>query len=110
MRDKLETLIKNALNIPVFDESESIVYPAATIGDYLESPELFGDGKCEEESTSISIGLWYEDRAARDEAAKTLKKSLVAAGYAAPTVHKYFDANSRKYRAVLDTEKIIEEE
>ena len=30
MRDELETLIKNALNIPVFDESESIVYPAAT--------------------------------------------------------------------------------
>lgn len=110
MRDELETLIKNALNIPVFDESESIVYPAATIGDYLESPELFGDGDCEEESTSISIGLWYQDRAARDEAAKTLKKSLVTAGYAAPTVHKYFDANSRNYRAVLNTEKIIEEE
>lgn len=110
MRDELRTLIEQALDIPVFDESESIVYPAATIGDYLESPELFGDGECVEESTSISIGLWYQDQAARDEAAKTLKKALVAAGYSAPTVHKYFDTQSRTFRAVLDTEKILEEE
>lgn len=110
MGDELRTLIKEALIIPVFDESESIVYPSATIGDYLESPELFGDGECLEESTSLFISLWYQDQTARDEAAKTLKKALVAAGYSAPTVHKYFDTQSRTFRAVLNTEKIIEEE
>lgn len=110
MRDELETLIKNALNIPVFDESESIVYPAATIGDYLESPELFGDGKCTAETSSISIGLWYLDRIARNEAVKLLKPALAAAGYTAPTVHKYFDTTARVHRATLSTEKMIKEE
>ena len=110
MKDELKELIEKTLVIPVFDESESIVYPSATIGDYLENPELFGDGNCVEESTSISIGLWYQDRTARDEAAKKLKKALVEAGYSAPTVHRYFDANSRTFRAVLDTEKILREE
>lgn len=110
MDDMLKKLIEETLDIPCKLESESILYPAATIGDYLESPELFGDGECAEESASISINLWYLDRTARDEAAKTLKKALVAAGYTAPTVHKYFDTQSRTFRAVLDTEKILKEE
>lgn len=110
MRDELKELIEQTLDIPVFDESESIVYPSATIGDYLESPELFGDGRCVEESTSISVGLWYRDWAARDKAATTLKKALASAGYSAPTVQKYFDTNARIFRATLDTEKILKEE
>lgn len=110
MDDELKKLIEETLKIPCRLESESIPFPAATIGDYLESPELFGDGKCMEESTSISINLWYLGRTACSEAAKTLKKVLVENGYAAPTVHKYFDTNARAFRAVLDTEKIIREE
>ena len=110
MDEELKKLIEDALDIPVYDESESITYPAATIGDYLESPELFGDGECVEESAGISIGLWYLGRAARNDAVKILKKELVAAGYSAPSVHKYFDSHSRTFRAVLDTEKIMKEE
>ena len=110
MDEELKKLIEDALNIPVYDESESITYPAATIGDYLESPELFGDGECVAETSSISIGLWYENRTARNEAVKLLKPALAAAGYTAPTVHKYFDTMARVHRATLTTEKLIKEE
>jgi hypothetical protein len=68
--DDLKELIENTLNIPCRMESESIMFPAATIGDYLDSPALFGDGICTAETTSISIGLWYRDRTARDKAVK----------------------------------------
>ena len=108
--DELKQLIESVLDIPCMLESESIVYPSATIEDYMDSPELFGDGECMEESSGIAIGLWYRDRKARDEAAKVLKKALPKAGYTAPTVHKYFDTTARMHRAVLTTEKIMKEE
>ena len=108
--DELKKLIEEILEIPVFDESESIVYPSVTIGDYLESPALFGDGICSAETSSISIGLWYLKRTDRDIAVKKLKKVLTDAGYTAPTVHRYFDTTARVFRATLDTEILIREE
>lgn len=110
MEDELKELIETILNIPCKLDSESIVYPAATINSFLDSPELFGDGKCTAEISSISIGLWYLDRMARNEAVKLLKPALEAAGYTAPTVHKYFDTTARVHRATLTTEKLIKEE
>jgi hypothetical protein len=108
--DDLKKLIEDTLEIPCKLESESITYPAATIGDYYDSPALFGDGMCTAETSSISIGLWYMDRAGRDSAVKKLKKVLPDAGYTAPTAHKYFDTAARVFRATLDTEKLIKEE
>ena len=108
--DELKELIKETLKIPVYDESESITYPSATIGDYLDSPALFGDGKRTAETSSISINLWYPDQKLRNEAARELKNALVAAGYTEPMVQRYFDTSARVFRATLDTEKLIKEE
>lgn len=110
MEDELKALIEEILNIPCKLESESIVYPSATIEAYMESPELFGDGQCIAETGSIAINLWYHDRNARNEDVSKLKKALPEAGYTAPTVQKYFDTTARVHRAVLTTEKILKEE
>ena len=110
MEDELKQIIEDALDVPCRLESESTCYPSATVGTYLELPELFGEGKCVAETASISISLWYHDRIARNEAVKKLKKALPEAGYTAPTVSKYFDTNARVFRADLATEKMIKEE
>ena len=104
----IKTLIETTLAIPVFDGTDTIVYPAATLELTAMTPGILGDGKAKRRKQTAFINLWYEEKTARDTAAIALLEALDASdGIAAPDMDTYYDTTAKKYRAVYNFEVLF---
>lgn len=102
----MQTLIKNLLNIPVYEPHETITFPSATIDSYQVNADCFGDGQPVSEMENIKIDLWYKDKEERIRAAFALRHSLADNfDITYPDINFSFDTNARCYRATLSFSK-----
>ncbi len=100
----MKKLIEDTLSIPVFEGKDTIIYPGATLEVLQLNPALFGDGKCVMREADAEINLWYTEKAARDDAVQDLLIAMDSQpGITSPDVETYYDANAKKYRAVIKT-------
>ncbi len=107
----MKTLIESTLEIPVFEGSDSIIYPAATLECTDHPAGLIGDGKAVIRETEAVINLWYETKAPRDSGYKLLIAAIEAAGGATvPDIFNSYDTTAKKYRSVISFNFITREE
>ena len=106
MEEEIKKLIEETLNIPCELDTGAMVFPGATVEEFLRNPEAYGDGQPEEIVSYVTINLYYPKREERNKAVDNLVPKLVAAGYQYPTDERYYDTEARKHRAVLNTSKI----
>lgn len=105
--DELKKAIAEALNVPVYDDGQSITFPSATLDIYLDTAELHGDGKGTGHVKSVKIDLWYKD-AGSIAVAKGLLLNMLDSlpGCTTPDILSTFDTQARKYRATFTFEMI----
>ena len=107
----LKTLIETTLAIPVYEGTDTIVYPAATLEVTALPASLIGDGVCLIRERDVTINLFYKDKAARDTAVGALETALNAGGgVSIPDIDTYYDTTAKKYRAIFTFSFIPKEE
>ena len=107
----LKSLIETTLKIPVFQGSDSIIYPAATLEVTGQPATVIGDGVAQLRESEVSINLWYEDKASRDAGSATLLSAIEAkGGISVPDVFNLYDTTAKKFRSVISFNFIPREE
>lgn len=101
----MQQLIIDTLDIPcdsVFDDKE-LPTPCAIFDFYRVNGERFGDGKCEKESVSAQVDLYYQYKNARDTAANILLEALKQQKYYTyPSMELYYDEIAERFRATYN--------
>ena len=107
----LKSLIELTLKIPVFEGSDSIIYPSATL-EFTDHPAtLAGDGKAVIRETEALINLWYEAKDSRDAGYAALLSAIEAEnGISVPDVFNSYDTTAKKFRSVISFNFIPREE
>lgn len=107
----LKTLIETTLEIPVFEGSDSIIYPAATLEIIGHPATLAGDGKAKVREAEAVVNLWYTEKSARDTGCALLLAALdTQDGISVPECSTYYDTNAKKFRSVISFNYIPREE
>ncbi len=108
---QLKTLIEDTLEIPVYEGSDSIIYPAATLEVARRPADVYGDGKRKGRLCDTYINLWFETKDERDTAVETLDAALAEAwGTANAEIETYYDTTAKKFRAIFSLQFIPLEE
>lgn len=98
----LKALIETTLSIPVFEGSDSIIYPAATLEVTDRPAVLIGDGHAKIREAEVTVNLWYEEKSARDVASALLLATLdTQDGISVPDCLNYYDTTAKKFRSVI---------
>lgn len=107
----LKTLIETTLTIPVYQGTDTITYPAATLEVTSLPAALIGDGKVIQRQSDVVINLWYKDKTTRDTAVGSLDTALQGQDLiSVPDIDTYYDTNAKKYRAIFNFSFIPKEE
>lgn len=107
----LKSLIETTLKIPVFEGSDSIIYPSATLEVTGHPAAVIGDGKAQLRESEVAINLWYEDKASRDAGYESLLSALEDEdGTSVPDVFNLYDTTAKKFRSVISFNFIPREE
>ena len=107
----LKTLIETTLEIPVFEGSDSITYPAATLEIIGHPATLVGDGKAKVREAEAVVNLWYVDKSARDTGTALFLATLdTQDGISVPECSTYYDTTAKKFRSVISFNYIPREE
>lgn len=107
----LKTLIETAISFPVFEGTDTIVYPGATLEISSLPAVLIGDGKRLVRESDVVINIFTQTKIARDEAVTALDEALdLQTGMSVPDIETYYDTTAKKYRAVITFSFIPREE
>lgn len=106
MENEIAELIKSTLNINCKLDNTTAVFPCATVDVYLEKAELYGNGKASKEIGYVQVDLFYLNKVERDTAINLLK-DIIGQKYTHPTIHRYYDTTSKKYRATFNFSGLI---
>ena len=107
----LKTLIEDTLRIPVYEGSQSIIYPAATLEIIGNPAALVGDGKAKVRETEAVINLWFIEKGERDTSTALLLAALdLEDGISVPECSTDYDTTAKKFRAVISFNFIPREE
>lgn len=106
----VEQLIKTALNIPVIDLSEPLLYPCATWYKSTEETELSGSGKETEASDTYEVDIWCQVRNDLESYAALLKQAISLIEYCTiPDMTITFDTNGKVWRANFNFKHVKED-
>jgi hypothetical protein len=101
-KESLIDLIENTLEIPVFEGSQSIIYPAATLEIIGQPATLIGDGKAKIRESEVVINLWYTEQSDRDADQALLLAALdMQDGISVPECNPSYDTTAKKFRSVI---------
>lgn len=101
-KDSLIELIEDTLNIPVFEGSQSIIYPAATLEIIGHPATLIGDGKAVVRESEAFINLWFTEQSDRDADQALLLAALdTQDGISVPECNSSYDTTAKKFRSVI---------
>lgn len=101
MENEIRNLILNTLNITECKPSKTLSIPCFIFDySYLDSGNVFGNGKCKYSDHSVQIDLYYL-KETDFKSARNLLKNALKDKFVYPNIESYFDTTNKFYRATF---------